>query len=137
MCELAECRAGGCESRSRSWTLGGRPVRAAIGEKLVSDAMPSIPSMPIALWNASDAKRDRDACFTVFPGAGAKAAARPILLKTLAAILGRSGRMIDRSRVSARSGEIYALAERDRRVADSSRWYDEFALARAARGARQ
>ncbi len=95
---------------------GGRSIRDAVGEFVVTEPM---PSMPIMLWNDPEGTRYRETYFNIFPGIWRQGDWAAVSADGEVTMLGRSDSTLNRAGVRIGSAEVYASVEAHAEVADS------------------
>jgi acetoacetyl-CoA synthetase len=88
-----------------AWNDDGRPVVDEVGELVVTQPM---PSMPTRFWNDPGDARYRDAYFSTFPGVWRHGDWLRLTPRGSAVIYGRSDATINRSGIRIGTAEIYA-----------------------------
>jgi len=91
-----------------SWDAGGRPVRGAVGELVVTKPM---PSMPVAFWNDPGGSRYREAYFGTYPGVWRHGDWITITDRGSVVVHGRSDATLNRQGVRMGSADIYHVVE--------------------------
>jgi acetoacetyl-CoA synthetase len=99
-----------------AWNPSGDPVIDEVGELVVTEPM---PSMPTGFWNDADGCRYRDAYFSTFPGVWRHGDWVRISSQGTVVIEGRSDSTLNRGGVRMGSAEIYATVESVPAIADS------------------
>jgi acetoacetyl-CoA synthetase len=115
-----------------SWDPDGRPLTGEVGELVITQTM---PSMPTQLWNDADGSRYRDSYFDMFPGIWRHGDWIEITERGTAIISGRSDATINRGGIRMGTAEIYravlALDEIvDALVVDVDGWMPLFVVLR-------
>lgn len=100
-----------------AWDATGRPVRSAVGELVVTKAM---PSMPVGFWDDTNNRAYRDAYFAMF-GDSVWRHGDWLTITDRGSILmhGRSDSTLNRNGVRMGSAEIYAVVDALPEVAES------------------
>jgi acetoacetyl-CoA synthetase len=102
--------------KAEAWALSGAPVIDEVGELVVTEPM---PSMPTGFWNDADGRRYREAYFSTFPGVWRHGDWVRISSHGTVVIEGRSDSTLNRGGVRMGSAEIYATVESVPAIADS------------------
>ena len=102
--------------RVEAWNPAGQPVIDEVGELVITEPM---PSMPTGFWNDPEETRYRDAYFSTFPGVWRHGDWIRIFARGTVLIEGRSDSTLNRGGVRMGSAEIYAAVESLPAVADS------------------
>ena len=127
-----QARSLGCDVQS--FDADGRPLIDEVGELVITQPM---PSMPTGFWNDDDGERLREAYFAMFPGIWRHGDWIEITSRGTAVIYGRSDSTINRGGVRMGTSEIYsavlALDEVvDALVVDVDGWMALFVVLRDA-----
>ncbi|MGH9281968.1 MAG: acetoacetate--CoA ligase, partial [Acidimicrobiales bacterium] len=104
----------GCEVEALD--AGGRPVRGAQGELVITTPM---PSMPVGFWGDDDGSRYRAAYFDDYPGRWRHGDWITITETGGCVISGRSDATLNRGGVRSGTSEYYSVVESLPEVADS------------------
>jgi acetoacetyl-CoA synthetase len=125
-----QARSLGC--KVEAWDPDGRPLTGAVGELVITEPM---PSMPTELWGDPDGSRYRDSYFDMFPGIWRHGDWIEITERGTAIITGRSDATINRGGIRMGTAEIYravlALDEIvDALVVDVDGWMPLFVVLR-------
>ncbi|MGW5676791.1 acetoacetate--CoA ligase [Streptomyces sp. NPDC003860] len=113
---IGELQAAGLGTDLHSWDPAGHDVVDEVGELIVTQAM---PSMPTAFWNDPDAARYRAAYFDMFPGAWRHGDWITITGRGTVVIHGRSDSTLNRQGVRMGSADIYEAVERLPQIRES------------------
>jgi acetoacetyl-CoA synthetase len=97
-----QARSLGCDVQS--WDPDGRPLVDAVGELVITQPM---PSMPTGFWNDAAGERLREAYFAMYPGVWRHGDWIEITSRGTAVIHGRSDSTINRGGVRMGTSEIY------------------------------
>ena len=97
-----QARALGCDVQA--WDEEGRPVTGQVGELVITQPM---PSMPTGFWGDPDGERYRDSYFATYPGVWRHGDWIEITRRGTAIITGRSDSTINRGGVRMGTSEIY------------------------------
>lgn len=109
-----QCRALGCSLFA--FDDDARPVTEAVGEMVITKAM---PSMPIFFWNDEDRTRYRESYFEVYPGVWRHGDWIRITDRSSLIIYGRSDATLNRGGVRIGTSEIYSAVDLVPEVRDS------------------
>jgi acetoacetyl-CoA synthetase len=93
----------------QAWDPQGRPVIGEVGELVVTQPM---PSMPTHFWNDPDGSRYRDSYFEMFPGVWRHGDWITLTERGSVVIHGRSDSTLNRQGVRMGSADIYEAVER-------------------------
>ncbi|MER0444466.1 acetoacetate--CoA ligase [Streptomyces sp. Edi4] len=93
----------------QAWDAQGRPVIGEVGELVVTNPM---PSMPTRFWNDPDGSRYRDSYFEMFPGVWRHGDWITLTDHGSVIIHGRSDSTLNRQGVRMGSADIYEVVER-------------------------
>ncbi len=126
-----QARSLGCDVQS--FDPDGRPLVDAVGELVITQPM---PSMPTGFWNDPGGERLRDAYFAMYPGVWRHGDWIEITSRGTAVIYGRSDSTINRGGVRMGTSEIYSAvlaAEEivDALVVDVDGWMALFVVLRS------
>jgi acetoacetyl-CoA synthetase len=92
-----------------AWDESGNPVRAEVGELVITKPM---PSMPVYFWDDSDGSRYRSAYFEMFPGVWRHGDWITITDHGSVIVHGRSDSTLNRHGIRMGSADIYQSVER-------------------------
>ena len=109
-----QARSLGCDVQS--WDPDGRPLIDAVGELVITQPM---PSMPTGFWNDDAGERLREAYFAMYPGVWRHGDWIEITSRGTAVIHGRSDSTINRGGVRMGTSEIYAAVLALEQVVDA------------------
>ena len=120
-CPLLPVRAGeiqcrGLGARVEAWDDRGHPVTDEVGELVVTEPM---PSMPTGFWNDPDGSRYHDSYFDRFPGVWRHGDWIKITPSGSCVIYGRSDSTLNRAGVRMGTSEFYRVVEELPDVVDS------------------
>jgi acetoacetyl-CoA synthetase len=126
-----QARSLGCDVQS--FDPAGRPLVDEVGELVITQPM---PSMPTGFWNDPEGERLREAYFAMYPGVWRHGDWIEITSRGTAVIYGRSDSTINRGGVRMGTSEIYAAvlaldAIVDALVVDVDGWMALFVVLRA------
>jgi acetoacetyl-CoA synthetase len=113
---LGEISARALGVKAEAWSPSGQPVVDEVGELVISEPM---PSMPTGFWNDPDGRRYQDAYFSTFAGVWRHGDWIRISTRGTVVIEGRSDSTLNRGGVRMGSAEIYATVESLPAIADS------------------
>jgi len=99
-----------------SWDDEGQPVRDTVGELVVKQPA---PSMPTHFWGDTDGQRYHDSYFSVWPGVWRHGDFIKIMSHGGCIITGRSDSTLNRHGVRIGTAEIYRVVEQNPLVEDS------------------
>jgi acetoacetyl-CoA synthetase len=102
--------------KAEAWNPSGQPVTDEVGELVITEPM---PSMPTGFWDDPDGSRYRNAYFSAFPGVWRHGDWVRITSRGTVLIEGRSDSTLNRAGVRMGSAEIYAAVESLPAIADS------------------
>ncbi|MQY19184.1 acetoacetate--CoA ligase [Nocardia macrotermitis] len=91
-----------------AWDESGQPVRGAVGELVITAAM---PSMPLRFWHDADGTRYRAAYFEMFPGVWRHGDWITITERGSVVVHGRSDSTLNRHGIRMGSADIYQAVE--------------------------
>lgn len=106
---IGELQAACLGTDLQAWDAHGRPVTDEVGELIVTNPM---PSMPTRFWNDPDGSRYRDSYFEMFPGAWRHGDWITLTGRGSVVIHGRSDSTLNRQGVRMGSADIYEAVER-------------------------
>jgi acetoacetyl-CoA synthetase len=109
-----QCRCLGV--RAEAWDAGGRPVVDEVGELVVTEPM---PSMPTRLWGDPDGDRYRRSYFAGHPGVWRHGDWVKITSRGSCVVYGRSDATLNRGGVRMGTSEFYRVVEELPEVEDS------------------
>jgi acetoacetyl-CoA synthetase len=109
-----QCRCLGV--RAEAWDAGGRPVVDEVGELMVTEPM---PSMPTRLWGDPDGDRYRRSYFDAHPGVWRHGDWVKITPRGSCVVYGRSDATLNRHGVRMGTSEFYRVVEELPEVSDS------------------
>ena len=92
--------------RLESWSPDGKSLIGEVGERVITEPM---PSMPISFWGDPDGSRYRESYFEMFPGVWRHGDWIEITDRGTAIISGRSDATINRGGVRMGTSEIYRV----------------------------
>ena len=99
-----------------SWDADGRSVRDAVGELVVTQPM---PSMPTRFWDDGDGARYRETYFETYPGVWRHGDWITITERNTVIVHGRSDSTLNRNGVRFGTADIYRVVEEFREVAEA------------------
>lgn len=99
-----------------AWDESGRPVRAEVGELVITAPM---PSMPVSFWNDPDGTRYRAAYFEMFPGVWRHGDWITITDHGSVIVHGRSDSTLNRHGIRMGSADIYQAVEQLPEIAEA------------------
>jgi acetoacetyl-CoA synthetase len=99
-----------------AWDESGNPVRAEVGELVITKPM---PSMPVYFWDDSDGSRYRSAYFEMFPGVWRHGDWITITDHGSVIVHGRSDSTLNRHGIRMGSADIYQSVERLPEIAEA------------------
>jgi len=99
-----------------AWDADGRPVRGRVGELVVTEPMPSMPSR---FWDDPDGERYRQSYFATYPGVWRHGDWITITDRTSVIVHGRSDATLNRNGIRMGSADIYRALEPLPDVVDS------------------
>jgi acetoacetyl-CoA synthase len=91
-----------------SWDADGRSLRDAVGELVVSQPM---PSMPTRFWNDGDGARYRETYFETYPGVWRHGDWVTITERNTVIVHGRSDSTLNRNGIRIGTADIYRVVE--------------------------
>lgn len=91
-----------------AWDENGKPVRAEVGELVITKPM---PSMPVRFWNDPDGSRYHDAYFDMFPGVWRHGDWITLTEHGSIVVHGRSDSTLNRHGIRMGSADIYQTVE--------------------------
>lgn len=109
-----QCRALGCSLFA--FNDDAKPVMGAVGEMVITKAM---PSMPLAFWNDENGIRYRESYFEMYPGIWRHGDWIRITTRGGVIIYGRSDATLNRGGVRIGTSEIYSAVDLVAEVRDS------------------
>jgi acetoacetyl-CoA synthetase len=101
---LGELQARSLAASVEAWDEDGRPLVGQVGELVITEPM---PSMPTCFWNDPDGSRLRESYFSTYPGVWRHGDWIEITERGTAIIYGRSDSTINRGGVRMGTSEIY------------------------------
>jgi acetoacetyl-CoA synthetase len=101
---LGELQARSLGAKVEAWDEDGRPLVGQVGELVITEPM---PSMPTCFWNDPDGSRLRESYFSTYPGIWRHGDWIEITERGTAIIYGRSDSTINRGGVRMGTSEIY------------------------------
>jgi acetoacetyl-CoA synthetase len=101
---LGELQARSLGAKVEAWDEEGRPLVGQVGELVITEPM---PSMPTCFWNDPDGSRLRESYFSTYPGVWRHGDWIEITERGTAIIYGRSDSTINRGGVRMGTSEIY------------------------------
>lgn len=113
---LGEIQAPCLGAAVESWDVNGRPLTDAVGELVVTQPL---PSMPTGFWNDPEGTRYRDSYFDMYPGTWRHGDWITVTARGTVIIHGRSDSTLNRQGVRMGSSDIYEVVERLPEIAES------------------
>ncbi|MEW2302973.1 acetoacetate--CoA ligase [Streptomyces sp. NPDC006655] len=104
-----ELQAPGLGTDLQAWDPHGNPVVDEVGELVVTNPM---PSMPTRFWNDADGSRYHDSYFDTYPGVWRHGDWITVTARGSVVIHGRSDSTLNRQGVRMGSADIYEVVER-------------------------
>ncbi|RKN56750.1 acetoacetate--CoA ligase, partial [Streptomyces klenkii] len=111
-----EIQAPGLGTALAAWSPEGRPLTGEVGELVVTEPM---PSMPTGFWNDPGGERYRESYFATFPGVWRHGDWITVTAHGGVVVHGRSDSTLNRQGVRMGSADIYEAVERLPEIAES------------------
>jgi acetoacetyl-CoA synthetase len=109
-----QCRCLG--AKVEAFDGGGSPVVGEVGELVITEPM---PSMPTTFWNDADGSRYRESYFDVYPGVWRHGDWLKVTDRGSCVIYGRSDATLNRDGVRVGTSELYRVVEAQPEVRES------------------
>jgi acetoacetyl-CoA synthetase len=113
---LGEIQGRALGAKVESWDPDGRPLIGAVGELVITEPM---PSMPTGFWGDADGSRLRESYFEHYPGVWRHGDWIEITERGTAIISGRSDSTINRGGIRMGTSEIYRAVLADDVIVDA------------------
>jgi acetoacetyl-CoA synthetase len=113
---LGEIQGRALGAKVESWDPEGRPLIGAVGELVITEPM---PSMPTGFWGDADGARLRESYFEHYPGVWRHGDWIEITERGTAIISGRSDSTINRGGIRMGTSEIYRAVLADDVIVDA------------------